>query len=67
MFGARASDGTLAGVATMTVPVESVAPPDLLAERDRVFDALGQDCRERHDAYARAATLFASVSVRTTT
>ena len=61
MFGVRWSDGTLAGVATMTVPVESVAPPDLLAERDRVFAALGQDCRERHDAYARAATLFASI------
>lgn len=61
MFGARTADGTLAGVATMTVPVESVAPPDLLAARDRVFDALGQDCRARHDAYARAATLFGSI------
>jgi GNAT superfamily N-acetyltransferase len=61
MFGARSEDGTLAGVATMTVPVESVAPPDLLAARDRGFDALGQDCRARHDAYARAATLFGSI------
>lgn len=61
MFGARAADGTLAGVATMTVPVESVAPPDLLGTRDRVFEALGQDCRVRYDAYAKAATLFANV------
>ena len=61
MFGARTADGTLAGVATMTVPVESVAPPDLLAARDRVFEALGQDCRARHDAYAKAATLFGSI------
>jgi GNAT superfamily N-acetyltransferase len=61
LFGARMGDGTLAGVATMTVPIESVAPPDLLAARDRVFDALGQECRARHDAYARAATLFGSI------
>jgi len=61
MFGARTADGTLAGVATMTVPVESVAPPDLLAARDRAFEALGQDCRARHDTYARAATLFGSI------
>lgn len=58
MLGARARDGTLAGVATMTVPIESVAPPDLVAERDRVFEALGQDSRVRYDAYAKAATLF---------
>ena len=61
MFGARAADGTLAGVATMTVPIESVAPPDLLAERDRVFAALGQDCRARHEDYAEAAKFFGSV------
>ena len=61
LFGARAADGTLAGVATMTVPVESVAPPDLLAARDRVFETLGQDCRARHDVYAKAATLFGSI------
>ena len=61
MFGARTADGTLAGVATMTVPIESVAAPDLLAARDQVFDTLGQDCRARHDAYARAATLFGSI------
>jgi GNAT superfamily N-acetyltransferase len=61
MFGARTADGTLAGVATVTVPIESVAPPDLLAARDRVFDALGQDCRARHDTYAKAATLFGSL------
>lgn len=58
MFGARTADGSLAGVATMTVPIESAAPPDLLAARDRVFDALGQDCRARHDTYANAARLF---------
>lgn len=61
MFGARTADGTLAGVATITVPIESVAPPDLLAARDQVFDTLGQDCRARHDAYARATTLFGSI------
>jgi len=58
LFGTRAADGTLSGVATMTVPIESVSPPDLLAARDRVFDALGRDCRIRYDAYAKAATLF---------
>ena len=61
MSGARTADGTLAGVATVTVPIESVAPPDLLAARDRVFDALGQDCRARYDTYAKAATLFGSL------
>jgi GNAT superfamily N-acetyltransferase len=61
LFGARAADGTLAGVATMTAPVESVAPPDLLAARDRVFDALGHDARLRYEAYAKAATLFGSI------
>jgi len=61
LFGARAADGTLAGVATMTVPIESVAPPDLLAARDRVFDALGQDCRARHEAYAEGARLFDTI------
>jgi GNAT superfamily N-acetyltransferase len=61
MFGVRAPDGTLAGAATMTVPVEPVAPPDLLAERDRVFEALGHDSRGRYDAYAKAATLFGSI------
>jgi GNAT superfamily N-acetyltransferase len=61
LFGARATDGALTGVATMTPPVEAVAPPDLLAARDRVFDALGQDCRIRYDAYANAAKFFGSV------
>jgi len=61
MIGARAPDGTLAGVATMTVPVESVVPPDLLTARDRVFDALGQDCRARYDTYAEAARFFGTL------
>lgn len=61
IFGARAADGTLAGVATMTVPVESVAPPDLLDARDRIFGALGPDCRARHDAYANAARFFGNL------
>ena len=61
MFGARAADGTLAGVATMTVPVEPVAPPDLLAARDRAFEALGQDCRARYDAYANTAKFFGNM------
>jgi GNAT superfamily N-acetyltransferase len=61
MLGARAADGTLAGVATMTAPVESVAPPDLLATRDRVFRALGPGCAARYDSYAEAARFFGSV------
>ena len=61
LFGARATDGTLTGVATMTTPVEAVAPPDLLFARDRVFEVLGQDCRIRYDAYANAAKFFGNV------
>ena len=61
MFGVRSGDGTLAGVATVTVPVEPELPPDLFTERDRLFAEIGADCGQRHDAYAAAARVFGSV------
>ena len=61
LYGIRVEDGTLAGVATMTAPVESDAPEDLLRRRDRTFEVLGPDCRVRYEAYANAAKLFGDV------
>jgi GNAT superfamily N-acetyltransferase len=55
MFGVRSDDGRLAGAAVMTLPAEPEASPEVLAERARVWRVLGEDCRERHDAYGAAA------------
>ena len=61
LYGVRADDGALAGVATVTIPSEPEMPPDLITERDRLFADLGADCGARHEAYAAAAKLFGTV------
>ncbi len=55
MFGLRGADGGLIGAAVMTLPAEPDSPADVLQLRDEVWQALGQDCRERHDAYSAVA------------
>lgn len=61
MFGLRDGDGGLVGAAVMTLPVEPDPPADVLQLREQVWRELGQDCRERHDAYgAVAKTLLIS-------
>ena len=61
LYGVRAPDGTLAGVATVTIPVEPETPPDLISERDRLFSEVGLECGQRHEAYAAAAKFFGSL------
>ncbi|HXT71434.1 MAG TPA: GNAT family N-acetyltransferase [Vicinamibacterales bacterium] len=58
LFGLRDPGGTLLGVATVTVPIESEPPPDLLLTCDRTFESIGVECRARHENYAAAAALF---------
>lgn len=61
MFGVRDKNGTLVGAAVMTLPAEPEPSAEVLQRRDEVWNSLGQDCRERHDAYGAAAktVLFA--------
>lgn len=61
LFGIRDANDALVAAATVTVPTESEAPADLLAERDRTFHDLGAECRVRHETYAAAASLFGNV------
>ena len=55
MFGVRDKRGALVGAAVMTLPAEPDPSPEVLQRRDEVWNALGQECRERHDAYGAAA------------
>jgi ribosomal protein S18 acetylase RimI-like enzyme len=55
MFGLRAGDGRLIGAAVMTLPAEPEPPADVLQLRDEVWQTLGHDCLERHDAYSAVA------------
>ena len=55
MWGVRSDDGRLIGAAVMTLPREPEPSPEVPAERDRVWTALGEDCRLRHDAYGAVA------------
>ena len=58
MLGVRAADGRLVGAAVMTLPSEPEPSRAVFAERDRTWAALGDDCRERHDAYGGVAKQF---------
>jgi ribosomal protein S18 acetylase RimI-like enzyme len=55
MFGVRDKTGALVGAAVMTLPGEPEPPADVLRKRDAVWRSLGEDCRDRHDAYGAAA------------
>jgi GNAT superfamily N-acetyltransferase len=55
LFGLRADDGRLVGAAVMTLPDEPEPPADVLQLREDVFQALGPECRARHEAYAAVA------------
>ena len=55
MFGVRDDAGALVGAAVMTLPGEPDPPAEVLQRRDDVWRSLGDDCRERHDAYGAAA------------
>ena len=55
MFGVRDKTGALVGAAVMTLPSEPEPPADVLQKRDDVWRSLGEDCRDRHDAYGTAA------------
>ena len=54
MLGIHDGAGRLVGAAIMTLPHEPPASPEVTARRDAMFDALGQDCRERYDMYSAA-------------
>ena len=61
MIGVRDETGDLVGAAVMTLPSEPEPPADVLQKRDDVWNVLGQDCRQRHDAYgALAKTVLVS-------
>lgn len=51
--------GSLVAVLTLTMPVEADVAPETLAHRDRLWLDLGDDARERYDAYANACQAFA--------
>ena len=55
MFGVRDRTGALVGAAVMTLPLEPEPSAEVLQRRDEVWNALGHDCRERHDTYGAAA------------
>ena len=55
MFGVRNETGALVGAAVMTLPAEPQPSAEVLQRRDEVWRSLGEDCRDRHDAYGAAA------------
>lgn len=58
MLGIAGPDGQLAGAAVMTLPEEPEPSAAVLDARDRTWALLGDDCRERHDAYGAVAKQF---------
>ena len=51
-------DDELAGAATMTLPEEPGASPELDAARDAMWQRIGPDARERYELYAAVAKTF---------
>lgn len=58
MFGVF-DDGTLVGAATTTLPNEPEMPPSVQARAAALWSAIGDDARDRYDAYALATKTFA--------
>lgn len=54
MLGVRNADGHLLAVALVTPPDSAEAPAQLLALRERTWERLGSDARQRYDAFAEA-------------
>jgi GNAT superfamily N-acetyltransferase len=58
MLGAIDRDKVLAGVAIMSIPGESPAPPALVERRVAVWTELGAAERQRYEAYGNACLRF---------
>lgn len=54
MLGVRGADGRLLATALVTPPDSVAAPAQLLALRERTWERLGSDARQRYDAFADA-------------
>ena len=58
MLGVRGADGSLVAAAVLTLPVEPPPPPDVAQISADAWRDLGDDARQRYDAYAAAASFF---------
>ena len=54
MLGVRGADGRLLAAALVTPPDSVAAPEQLLDLRERTWERLGSDARQRYDAFANA-------------
>ena len=54
MLGVRGADGRLLAAALVTPPDSVAAPEQLLDLRERTWERLGSDARQRYDAFADA-------------
>lgn len=58
MLGIADPAGGLAAAAILSLPGEQAPPPALVARREAVFAALGEDARRRYEAFGAAAGRF---------
>lgn len=58
MLGIADPTGGLAAAAILSLPGEQPPPPALVARREAVFAALGEDARRRYEAFGAAAGRF---------
>ena len=58
MLGVRDEQGVLAGVATITLPVEPEPAPEFRDWREHLWEELGEDARRRYQAFADGTSAF---------